>query len=60
MEKTLNKRIQPETIIEEIISSEAAWNATSAFATVVLTELRSIERKRAKDKRKKRKAEITP
>ena len=49
LEMALNKKIQPETIVEAMLSSEAAWNATSTFATEVLKKLRSIERRRATD-----------
>ncbi|GBP22497.1 hypothetical protein EVAR_78675_1 [Eumeta japonica] len=45
----LNQRIQPETLAEAMLSTKAAWNATSTFATEILTDLRSIERRRAKD-----------
>lgn len=49
LETIMTRRIQPETLVGAMLSSKAAWNATSTFATEVLTELRSIERKRAKD-----------
>ncbi|GBP22398.1 hypothetical protein EVAR_11914_1 [Eumeta japonica] len=49
LETILNQRIQTETLVEAMLSTKAAWNATSTFATEVLTDLRSIERKRARD-----------
>ncbi|GBP54288.1 hypothetical protein EVAR_32635_1 [Eumeta japonica] len=49
LETILNQRIQPETLVEAMLSTKAAWNATSTFATEVLTDLRSIERRRARD-----------
>ncbi|GBP31369.1 hypothetical protein EVAR_13489_1 [Eumeta japonica] len=49
LETILNQRIQPETLVEGMLSTKAAWNATSTFATEVLTDLRSIERRRARD-----------
>lgn len=49
VEITIKKKIYPESIVEAMLSSEAAWNAISTFATEVLTDLRSIERKRAND-----------
>ncbi|GBP70548.1 Retrovirus-related Pol polyprotein from type-1 retrotransposable element R1 [Eumeta japonica] len=49
LETILNQRILPETLVEAMLSTKAAWNATSTFATKVLTDLRSIERRRAKD-----------
>ena len=49
LEMALNKKIQPETIVEAMLSSEAAWNATSTIATEVLKKLRSIDRRRATD-----------
>ncbi|GBP63021.1 hypothetical protein EVAR_43769_1 [Eumeta japonica] len=49
LEIILNQRIQPETLVQAMLSTRAAWNATSTFATEVLTDLRSIERKRARD-----------
>ncbi|GBP24013.1 hypothetical protein EVAR_10114_1 [Eumeta japonica] len=48
LEKILNKRFKRETLVEAMLSSKAAWNTTSMFATEVLTDLRSVERKRAK------------
>ncbi|XP_015509714.2 uncharacterized protein LOC107216897 [Neodiprion lecontei] len=50
LEKILNKRITPESIVEEMLPTEAAWNATCTFATEVLTELRSIEGRRTENK----------
>ncbi|GBP32393.1 hypothetical protein EVAR_81200_1 [Eumeta japonica] len=55
LEKILNQRFQPDTLVEAMLSSKAAWNAISVFATEVLTDLRSIERKRAKVNYKKEK-----
>ncbi|GBP92528.1 Retrovirus-related Pol polyprotein from type-1 retrotransposable element R1 4 [Eumeta japonica] len=49
LETILNQRIQPETLVEAMLSTKAAWNATSTFTTEVLTDLRSIERRRARD-----------
>ncbi|GBP15362.1 Retrovirus-related Pol polyprotein from type-1 retrotransposable element R1 [Eumeta japonica] len=49
IEMILNQNIQPETIVDAILSSEASWNATSTFVAEVLIELRSIERRRAND-----------
>ncbi|GBP79827.1 Putative 115 kDa protein in type-1 retrotransposable element R1DM [Eumeta japonica] len=45
----LNQRIQPEILVEVMLSTKAARNATSTFSTEVLTNLRSIERRRARD-----------
>ncbi|KAG8330556.1 hypothetical protein J6590_060708 [Homalodisca vitripennis] len=45
----LNRTLQPESIVEEMLGSKAAWDASSNFATEVLKELWFIERKRAKD-----------
>ncbi|GBP72507.1 hypothetical protein EVAR_47085_1 [Eumeta japonica] len=45
----LNQNIQPEAIVDAMLSSEASWNATSIFAAAVLIDLRSIERRRAND-----------
>ncbi|CAH2092420.1 unnamed protein product [Euphydryas editha] len=47
LEDALAQKIQPETLIKAMLSSEAAWLAISAFATEVLQELRRMERKRA-------------
>ncbi|GBP29076.1 hypothetical protein EVAR_10892_1 [Eumeta japonica] len=49
LETILNQRIQPKTLVEAMLSTKAAWNTTSTFATEVLTDLRSIERRRARD-----------
>ncbi|GBP42934.1 hypothetical protein EVAR_87314_1 [Eumeta japonica] len=49
LETILNQRIQPETLVEAILSTKAAWNAGSTFSTEVLTDLRSIETRRARD-----------
>ncbi|GBP19733.1 hypothetical protein EVAR_8893_1 [Eumeta japonica] len=43
-------RIQPDTLVEAMLSSEAAWNATSTFVSEVLIDLRSIERRRGNNK----------
>ncbi|GBP18703.1 hypothetical protein EVAR_8528_1 [Eumeta japonica] len=48
-ETNLNQRIQPKTLVEVMLSTKAAWNATSTFATKVLADLRSVERRRARD-----------
>ncbi|GBP72851.1 hypothetical protein EVAR_48835_1 [Eumeta japonica] len=48
LENVLQQSIQPETIVEAMLSSKASWNAIT-FATEVLIDLRSIERKRAKN-----------
>ncbi|GBP91022.1 hypothetical protein EVAR_40730_1 [Eumeta japonica] len=45
----LNQNIQPETIVDAMLTSEASWNATITFAAEVLIDLRSIERRRAND-----------
>lgn len=39
-----------QSFIEAMLLSEAAWQATSAFATEVLQELRRCERKRSENK----------
>ncbi|GBP43148.1 Putative 115 kDa protein in type-1 retrotransposable element R1DM [Eumeta japonica] len=44
-----NQNIQPETIVDAMLSSEASWNPISTFAAEVLIDLRSIERRRAND-----------
>ncbi|GBP62515.1 hypothetical protein EVAR_44755_1 [Eumeta japonica] len=49
LETILNQRIQPETLVEAMLSTKAAWNATNTFATEVLTDLRSIEKRKARD-----------
>ncbi|GBP88267.1 Retrovirus-related Pol polyprotein from type-1 retrotransposable element R1 [Eumeta japonica] len=49
LENVLQQSIQPETIVEAMLSSKASWNAINTFATEVLIDLRSIERKRASD-----------
>lgn len=49
LENILHQSIQPETLVEAMLSSKAAWNAISTFATEVLTDLRSTERRRAND-----------
>ncbi len=49
LEMNLNGIIQLETIVETMLSSETAWKAINTFATEVLIDLRSIERKRAND-----------
>ncbi|XP_057324216.1 uncharacterized protein LOC130666909 [Microplitis mediator] len=48
VEKELNIRLTPENLVEQILSSEAAWKAISAFAAVVMKELRRRERERKK------------
>ena len=53
MESVLKREVQPETIVEVMLSSPTASNAASTFATEVLLALRSIERKRAKDSNQK-------
>ncbi|GBP94096.1 hypothetical protein EVAR_69741_1 [Eumeta japonica] len=59
LEAILNQKIQPETLVKSMLSTKAAWNATSKFAIEVLTDLRSIERRRAKDSNWKE-GRITP
>ncbi|GBO99932.1 Putative 115 kDa protein in type-1 retrotransposable element R1DM [Eumeta japonica] len=49
LETILNQRIQPETFLEAMLSTKAAWNATGMFATEIFTDLRSIERRRTRD-----------
>ncbi|GBP54613.1 Retrovirus-related Pol polyprotein from type-1 retrotransposable element R1 [Eumeta japonica] len=49
LESILHQKIQPETVIEVMLSSRASWNAISTFAKEVLIDLHSIERKRAND-----------
>lgn len=46
-ETVLERNIQPESLLSTMLSSKAAWEATSTFATEVLQELRRIERERA-------------
>lgn len=50
LERILNQRVQPDALVEAMLSTEAVWNATNTFATEVLTELRSIERGRVKNR----------
>lgn len=45
----LKQKIYPETLIGAMLSSETAWNGISTFVTDVLTDLRSIERRRVRD-----------
>lgn len=49
LENILKRKIQPETIVAAMLSSETAWNATNTFVTGILSDLRSIERRRAND-----------
>lgn len=46
LERVHKQKIEPGTLLEGMLSSKAAWDATSTFATEVLKDLRSIERKR--------------
>ncbi|GBP93379.1 Retrovirus-related Pol polyprotein from type-1 retrotransposable element R1 2 [Eumeta japonica] len=48
LKMVLNQNIQPETIVDTMLSSEASWNTTSTFAGSPI-DLRSIERRRAND-----------
>jgi len=45
----LTQRIQPETIVQTMLSSITAWNGTNILATDVLMELRSIEKRKVKE-----------
>ena len=54
MEQTLQQKITPEGLTERMMSSEEAWQATSAFATEVLKDLRNEEQKRKKEKEERR------
>ncbi|XP_015115565.1 uncharacterized protein LOC107040137 [Diachasma alloeum] len=45
-EYQLGRKVLPEVLTEAMLSSQAAWEATSNFATQVLKELRDEERKR--------------
>ncbi|CAL1677347.1 unnamed protein product [Lasius platythorax] len=47
-ETALEGRILPENLVEAMLSSEAAWEATSSFAVEVLKDLRREERERKK------------
>ncbi|GBP20512.1 hypothetical protein EVAR_78889_1 [Eumeta japonica] len=49
LESILHQKIQPDAVIEVMLSSIASWDAISTLATEVLIDLRSIERKRAND-----------
>lgn len=53
LEAATEQKITPETLVEMMLSSEIAWEATSAFVTEVLTELRREEQERAKQKKQK-------
>lgn len=53
LEAATEQKITPETLVEMMLSSEIAWEATSVFATEVLTELRREEQERAKQKKQK-------
>jgi len=44
LEAATERKITPETLVEMMLSSEIAWEATSAFATEVLTELQKSSR----------------
>ncbi|GBP64214.1 hypothetical protein EVAR_38701_1 [Eumeta japonica] len=35
----LNQNIQPETIVDAMLTSEASWNATSTFSASLVTRL---------------------
>ncbi|XP_015118564.1 uncharacterized protein LOC107042167 [Diachasma alloeum] len=54
LETALGVRIQPENLVEVMLSSEAAWEATSTFVAEVLKDLRKAERERNRDTRKKK------
>ncbi|XP_015119085.1 uncharacterized protein LOC107042530 [Diachasma alloeum] len=45
-EVVLQREVLPENLMEAMMSSQAAWQATSNFAAAVMKELRSEERKR--------------
>ncbi|XP_015112257.1 uncharacterized protein LOC107037937 [Diachasma alloeum] len=42
----LGETILPESLVEAMLSSKAAWNATSDFAAKVMKQLREVERRR--------------
>ncbi|XP_015117356.1 uncharacterized protein LOC107041355 [Diachasma alloeum] len=45
-ESDLGKEVLPETMVEAMLSSQAAWDATINFAAAVIKELRREERER--------------
>lgn len=45
-ETVLGGRVLPESMVEVMLLSEVAWDATASFATGVLMELRRQERRR--------------
>ncbi|GBP58735.1 hypothetical protein EVAR_35514_1 [Eumeta japonica] len=49
LKMVLNQNIQPETIVDAMLTSEVSWKATSTLAAEVLIDLRSIKRRRAND-----------
>lgn len=51
LERILNQKMQPDSLVGAMLSSEAAWSATNTFATEVLKDLRSTERRRANSRR---------
>ncbi|XP_015122050.1 uncharacterized protein LOC107044618 [Diachasma alloeum] len=45
-ESDLRREVLPETMVEAMLSSQAAWDTTSNFAAAVIKELRREERER--------------
>ena len=48
LEATLEQRINPETLVEVMLSSNEAWEAVTTFATKVIQDLRCEEQRRNK------------
>jgi len=44
----LDTRLTPENLVEQMLSSEAAWKGIGAYAALVMKELRRVERERKK------------
>ncbi|XP_015122066.1 uncharacterized protein LOC107044633 [Diachasma alloeum] len=45
-ETELGRKVSPENLVETMLSSQTAWDATSNFAAEVMKELRNEERTR--------------
>lgn len=50
LEIDLKQTIEPEALVDAMLSSGTAWRVVSCFETEVLLESRSIERRRAENK----------
>jgi len=59
VEDQLDTRLTPENLVEQMLSSEAAWKVIGVYVVLVMKEFRRVERERKKTMPEQQAGEVT-